>query len=264
MVTAMATCVNSWAVVMSKTNGIADQVGAGGKRSCCVGARRSLGRSKDKGARQAGREEGWEGGRRVTKEGRAGDGAGPRQDEAGAADEGAARRACVPASECPCARKPCSSLFAPPRPAAAPSLAQVVELDFQYPSEGIHKRWEAGYRITCAAATHDQAAFVLSSMRSSNVDETQARAAGGLPRAVATSMAVCSGEHGPARGGGPGVGLPAQSGAALGPQGLARACRVGPRRRRCARAASPRSTSRRSGVSRGGCASCDFWARPQH
>ena len=57
---------------------------------------------------------------------------------------------------------------------------QVVELDFQYPSEGIHKRWEAGYRITCAAATQDQAAFVLSSMRSSNVDETQASAHTGL------------------------------------------------------------------------------------
>lgn len=31
-----------------------------------------------------------------------------------------------------------------------------VELDFQYPSEGIHKRWDAGYRITCCGATRDQ------------------------------------------------------------------------------------------------------------
>ena len=33
---------------------------------------------------------------------------------------------------------------------------QAVELDFQYPSEGIHKRWDAGCRITACAATHDQ------------------------------------------------------------------------------------------------------------
>ena len=38
---------------------------------------------------------------------------------------------------------------------------QCVELDFQYPSEGIHRRWDAGYRITSCAATPDQAAFVL-------------------------------------------------------------------------------------------------------
>ncbi len=50
---------------------------------------------------------------------------------------------------------------------------QCVELDFHYPSEGIHKRWDAGYRITCAAATHDQSAFILSQMRRSSQDETQ-------------------------------------------------------------------------------------------
>nr|GEW57454.1 casein kinase 1-like protein HD16 [Tanacetum cinerariifolium] len=38
---------------------------------------------------------------------------------------------------------------------------QVVELDFLYPSEGIHCRWESGYRITSMAATPDQAAFIL-------------------------------------------------------------------------------------------------------
>ncbi|KAJ0490131.1 hypothetical protein HanHA300_Chr12g0451941 [Helianthus annuus] len=38
---------------------------------------------------------------------------------------------------------------------------QVMELDF-YPSEGMHKRWDAGYRITLTAATSNQAAFVLS------------------------------------------------------------------------------------------------------
>ena len=37
-----------------------------------------------------------------------------------------------------------------------------MELDFLYPSEGIHKRWESGYRITSTAATADQAAFILS------------------------------------------------------------------------------------------------------
>lgn len=29
-------------------------------------------------------------------------------------------------------------------------------MDFQYPSEGIHKRWDAGYRITACAATPEQ------------------------------------------------------------------------------------------------------------
>ncbi|GKV20224.1 hypothetical protein SLEP1_g30382 [Rubroshorea leprosula] len=38
---------------------------------------------------------------------------------------------------------------------------QVVELDFLYPSEGIHHRWESGYRITSMAAIADQAAIIL-------------------------------------------------------------------------------------------------------
>lgn len=50
---------------------------------------------------------------------------------------------------------------------------QVVELDFLYPSEGIHRRWDNGYRITATAATWDQAAFVLSVPRRKPVDETQ-------------------------------------------------------------------------------------------
>ncbi|KAG6395777.1 hypothetical protein SASPL_141902 [Salvia splendens] len=50
---------------------------------------------------------------------------------------------------------------------------QVVELDFLYPSEGIHQRWENGYHITATAATSDQAAFVLSVPRRKPVDETQ-------------------------------------------------------------------------------------------
>ena len=33
---------------------------------------------------------------------------------------------------------------------------QCVELDFMYPSEGIHRRWDSGFRITCTAATPDQ------------------------------------------------------------------------------------------------------------
>jgi hypothetical protein len=48
-----------------------------------------------------------------------------------------------------------------------------VELDFLYPSEGIHRRWDSGYRITSAAATWDQAAFVLSVPRRKPADETQ-------------------------------------------------------------------------------------------
>mgnify|MGYP001810541700 CR=1 FL=1 len=40
----------------------------------------------------------------------------------------------------------------PPPPAACPSLPPSL----QYPSEGIHKRWDGGYRITAAASTPDQ------------------------------------------------------------------------------------------------------------
>ena len=53
------------------------------------------------------------------------------------------------------------------------TLAQCVELDFQYASEGIHRRWDAGFRITACAATPDQAAFVLSVPRRRPMDETQ-------------------------------------------------------------------------------------------
>ena len=48
-----------------------------------------------------------------------------------------------------------------------------MELDFHYPSEGIHKRWDGGYRITCVASTHDQSAFILSNLRKPVSDETQ-------------------------------------------------------------------------------------------
>ena len=48
-----------------------------------------------------------------------------------------------------------------------------MELDFHYPSEGIHQRWEQGYRITATAATPDQAAFILSIPRRTPVDESQ-------------------------------------------------------------------------------------------
>eukprot|EP01018_Ginkgo_biloba_P001277 Gb_23105 [translate_table: standard] len=51
--------------------------------------------------------------------------------------------------------------------------SDVVELDFLYPSEGIHRRWDGGYRITATAATWDQAAFVLSVPRRKPTDETQ-------------------------------------------------------------------------------------------
>lgn len=52
-------------------------------------------------------------------------------------------------------------------------ILQVVELDFLYPSEGIHRRWDAGYRITSTAATHDQSALILSIPRRKPGDETQ-------------------------------------------------------------------------------------------
>ncbi|KAG6630092.1 hypothetical protein CIPAW_14G131300 [Carya illinoinensis] len=50
---------------------------------------------------------------------------------------------------------------------------QVVELDFLYPSEGIHRRWDSGYRITSIAATWDQAALILSVPRCKPGDKTQ-------------------------------------------------------------------------------------------
>jgi len=50
---------------------------------------------------------------------------------------------------------------------------KVVELDFLYPSDGIHRRWESGYRITSMAATADQAAFILSVPKRKMMDETQ-------------------------------------------------------------------------------------------
>ena len=49
----------------------------------------------------------------------------------------------------------------------------MVELDFLYPSEGIHKRWDNGYRITSTAATWDQDALILSVPRRKPTDETQ-------------------------------------------------------------------------------------------
>ncbi len=51
--------------------------------------------------------------------------------------------------------------------------SQSIELDFQYPSEGIHRRWDANYRITACAATAEQAAFVLSIPKKRLGDETQ-------------------------------------------------------------------------------------------
>ena len=50
---------------------------------------------------------------------------------------------------------------------------QVVELDFQYPSEGIHKRWDGGFRITSCGATPDQSAFVLSLPRRRPMESTR-------------------------------------------------------------------------------------------
>lgn len=48
-----------------------------------------------------------------------------------------------------------------------------MELDFLYPSEGIHRRWDSGYRITSTAATSDQAALILSIPKRRPGDETQ-------------------------------------------------------------------------------------------
>ena len=75
-----------------------------------------------------------------------------------------------------------------------------VELDFQYPSEGIHKRWDAGYRITCCGATRDQVRWLKLLARACSEwqdgDEWQGRAGGswmGWAQATALSAA---GRHG--------------------------------------------------------------------
>ncbi|OMP06380.1 hypothetical protein CCACVL1_01601 [Corchorus capsularis] len=44
---------------------------------------------------------------------------------------------------------------------------------FLYPSEGIHRRWDSGYRITSTAATSNQDALILSIPKHKPGDETQ-------------------------------------------------------------------------------------------
>ncbi|GAV74986.1 hypothetical protein CFOL_v3_18466 [Cephalotus follicularis] len=48
---------------------------------------------------------------------------------------------------------------------------QVAELDFLYPSEGIHRRWENGYLIT--STTSDEAAFILGTPKKKSQDVAQ-------------------------------------------------------------------------------------------
>ncbi|BDA46424.1 probable casein kinase I isoform delta at N-terminal half [Coccomyxa sp. Obi] len=50
---------------------------------------------------------------------------------------------------------------------------QVVEIDFQYPSEGIHYHWDKGYRITACGATQHQAAVVMSLPKRAGGESTQ-------------------------------------------------------------------------------------------
>ncbi|MEW5314517.1 MAG: hypothetical protein WDW38_006009 [Sanguina aurantia] len=73
----------------------------------------------------------------------------------------------VPTREVP---PPALAVFDTPTPGVD---TLVVELDFQYPSEGIHKRWDVGFRITCSGSTHEQSAFILSTMKKPPPDETQ-------------------------------------------------------------------------------------------
>ncbi|CAD5179034.1 unnamed protein product [Musa acuminata subsp. malaccensis] len=70
-------------------------------------------------------------------------------------------------------RSACWSAGGPVRITQYGQHEMVVEIDFLYPCEGIHRRWDNGYRITATAATWDQAAFVLSVPRRKPVDETQ-------------------------------------------------------------------------------------------
>ncbi|PHU09248.1 hypothetical protein BC332_21108 [Capsicum chinense] len=66
---------------------------------------------------------------------------------------------------------------------------QVVELDLLYPSEGIHRRWDASYRITSTAAMWDQTALVLSVPRRKPGDETQDTSKSG-PRTFTLHLCV--------------------------------------------------------------------------
>lgn len=76
-----------------------------------------------------------------------------------------------------------------------------VELDFQYPSEGIHKRWDAGYRITCCGATRDQVRGLKLVARACSEwqdgDEWQGRGGGGswMGWVQATALSA-AGRHG--------------------------------------------------------------------
>jgi hypothetical protein len=100
------------------------------------------------------------------------------------------------ASVCAFPRRSASTECAHALLAPLPTLLQVVELDFQYPSEGIHKRWDGGYRITALAATPDQGAFVLSIPRRAMSDETQetlrtSTFPSGAPWALASFPCAC-------------------------------------------------------------------------
>merc|ERR1712224_980164 len=54
-----------------------------------------------------------------------------------------------------------------------PYKEQCIEVDCQYPSEGIHKRWNADFRITSCTATSDQTVFVFSLLKRLLRYETQ-------------------------------------------------------------------------------------------
>lgn len=77
-------------------------------------------------------------------------------------------------------------------------LDQVVELDFQYPSEGIHKRWDGGYRITALASTPDQVgSWRACPLRRRCVNTGHAGHAS-VPRAryrAPAALCVCSSSH---------------------------------------------------------------------
>ena len=48
-----------------------------------------------------------------------------------------------------------------------------MQLDFLYPIESTHKRWDHGFHITATITTWDQVAFVLSVHIRTPMDETQ-------------------------------------------------------------------------------------------
>ena len=61
----------------------------------------------------------------------------------------------------------------------APYQQQAVELDFGYPSQSIHARWDEQFMVTAVACAQDQNAFVLSRGNANAVEQRCTRTSHG-------------------------------------------------------------------------------------